>query len=140
VLDGGCLRSRKRKRDDEARRRLCTRRPATAGSKRTLLPKPQPLKKKTTGTYGKVYKAKDKTNGKIVALKKTRLEVRAWDSGVRKRPLRAGAFFFRTTLSTPLPHKNQQKTPQMEEEGVPSTTLREISLLKMLSESNHIVK
>jgi cyclin-dependent kinase len=28
----------------------------------------------------------------------------------------------------------------MEEEGVPSTTLREISLLKMLSESNHIVK
>lgn len=30
--------------------------------------------------------------------------------------------------------------PQMEEEGVPSTTLREISLLQMLSESNHIVK
>ena len=29
---------------------------------------------------------------------------------------------------------------QMEEEGVPSTTLREISLLQMLSESNHIVK
>jgi cyclin-dependent kinase len=29
---------------------------------------------------------------------------------------------------------------QMEEEGVPSTTLREVSLLKMLSESNHIVK
>lgn len=28
------------------------------------------------GTYGKVYKAKDKTNGKLVALKKTRLEVR----------------------------------------------------------------
>jgi hypothetical protein len=28
----------------------------------------------------------------------------------------------------------------MDEEGVPSTTLREISLLKMLSESNHIVK
>ena len=30
--------------------------------------------------------------------------------------------------------------PQMEEEGVPSTTLREVSLLQMLSESNHIVK
>lgn len=29
---------------------------------------------------------------------------------------------------------------QMEEEGVPSTTLREVSLLKMLSESNHVVK
>ena len=28
------------------------------------------------GTYGKVYKAKDKTTGKLVALKKTRLEVR----------------------------------------------------------------
>ena len=32
------------------------------------------------------------------------------------------------------------KRRKMEEEGVPSTTLREISLLKMLSESNHIVK
>jgi cyclin-dependent kinase len=52
--------------------------------------------------YGKVYKARDKTTGKIVALKKTRLE--------------------------------------MEEEGVPSTTLREISILQMLSESNHIVQ
>ena len=28
------------------------------------------------GTYGKVYKARDKTTGKLVALKKTRLEVR----------------------------------------------------------------
>lgn len=27
------------------------------------------------GTYGKVYKAKDLTTGKLVALKKTRLEV-----------------------------------------------------------------
>ncbi|PNW79929.1 hypothetical protein CHLRE_08g372550v5 [Chlamydomonas reinhardtii] len=54
------------------------------------------------GTYGKVYKARDINTGKLVALKKCRLE--------------------------------------MEEEGVPSTTLREISLLQMLSESNHIVK
>lgn len=29
------------------------------------------------GTYGKVYKARDKTTGKLVALKKTRLEVGA---------------------------------------------------------------
>ena len=29
------------------------------------------------GTYGKVYKARDKNTGHLVALKKTRLEVRA---------------------------------------------------------------
>lgn len=60
------------------------------------------IEKVGEGTYGKVYKARDKNTGHLVALKKTRLE--------------------------------------MEEEGVPSTTLREISLLQMLSESNHIVK
>ena len=31
-------------------------------------------------------------------------------------------------------------SPQMEEEGVPSTTLREVSVLQVLSESNHVVK
>lgn len=30
--------------------------------------------------------------------------------------------------------------PQMEEEGVPSTALREVSLLQMLSESAYIVR
>ena len=34
------------------------------------------LEKIGEGTYGKVYKARDKTTGQIVALKKTRLEVR----------------------------------------------------------------
>jgi len=60
------------------------------------------LEKIGEGTYGKVYKAKDRTTGKLVALKKTRLE--------------------------------------MEEEGVPSTALREVSLLQMLSESVYVVR
>lgn len=105
------------------------------------------------GTYGKVYKAKDKTNGKLVALKKTRLEVRTqeccccscvvccWPAARMLTACRG--------QQTHLPEKPMPCTVcvsprvaclQMEEEGVPSTTLREVSLLKMLSESNHIVK
>ena len=34
------------------------------------------LEKIGEGTYGKVYKAREKNTGKLVALKKTRLEVR----------------------------------------------------------------
>lgn len=51
-----------------------------------------------TGTYGVVYKAKDLSNNRIVALKKIRLEA--------------------------------------EDEGVPSTAIREISLLKELRDPN----
>ena len=50
------------------------------------------------GTYGVVYRAKDKATGEFVALKKIRLE--------------------------------------SEDEGVPSTALREISLLKELQHPN----
>ncbi|XP_018843062.2 cyclin-dependent kinase B2-1 [Juglans regia] len=60
------------------------------------------LEKVGEGTYGKVYKAKEKATGKIVALKKTRL------------------------------HED--------EEGVPPTTLREVSILRMLSRDPHVVR
>lgn len=60
------------------------------------------LEKVGEGTYGKVYRAREKATGKIVALKKTRL------------------------------HED--------EEGVPSTTLREISILRMLARDSHIVR
>lgn len=50
------------------------------------------------GTYGVVYRAKERATGEIVALKKIRLEV--------------------------------------EDEGIPSTALREISLLKELRHKN----
>ena len=60
------------------------------------------LEKVGEGTYGKVYRAREKATGKIVALKKTRL------------------------------HED--------DEGVPPTTLREISLLRMLSRDPHIVR
>ena len=59
------------------------------------------IEKVGEGTYGVVYKAKDKHTGQIVALKKIRLET--------------------------------------EDEGVPSTAIREISFLKELQHPN-IVK
>ncbi|RWW77733.1 hypothetical protein BHE74_00014087 [Ensete ventricosum] len=60
------------------------------------------LEKVGEGTYGKVYKARERATGKIVALKKTRL-------------------------------------PE-DDEGVPPTTLREVSLLRMLSVDPHVVR
>ncbi|OIW19788.1 hypothetical protein TanjilG_24434 [Lupinus angustifolius] len=60
------------------------------------------LEKVGEGTYGKVYKAKEKATGQVVALKKTRLE--------------------------------------MDEEGIPPTALREVSLLQLLSQSIYIVR
>src|ERR1700744_1579361 len=56
------------------------------------------LEKIGEGTYGVVYKAKSKHTGKIVALKKIRLEA--------------------------------------EDEGVPSTAIREISILKEMNDPN----
>jgi serine/threonine protein kinase len=56
------------------------------------------LEKIGEGTYGVVYKGRDRKSGKIIALKKIRLET--------------------------------------EDEGVPSTAIREISLLKELKHPN----
>jgi serine/threonine protein kinase len=64
----------------------------------TLLTKYLKLEKLGEGTYGVVYKAKDKTNDRTVALKKMRLDG--------------------------------------EDEGVPSTAIREISLLRELRHNN----
>ena len=58
----------------------------------------QKLEKVGEGTYGVVYKAKDRMTGEIVALKKIRLEA--------------------------------------EDEGIPGTAIREISLLKELQHPN----
>jgi len=63
-----------------------------------LVVPPQDLEKIGEGTYGVVYKAKDRVTGEIVALKKIRLEA--------------------------------------EDEGIPSTAIREISLLKELQHPN----
>ena len=60
------------------------------------------LEKVGEGTYGKVYRARERATGKIVALKKTRL------------------------------HED--------DEGVPTTTLREVSILRMLSRDPHVVR
>ena len=58
----------------------------------------QKLEKIGEGTYGVVYKAKDRITGEVIALKKIRLEA--------------------------------------EDEGIPSTAIREISLLKELQHPN----
>jgi cyclin-dependent kinase len=60
------------------------------------------LEKVGEGTYGKVYKARERATGRIVALKKTRL-------------------------------------PE-DDEGVPPTAMREVSLLRMLSQDPHVVR
>eukprot|EP01123_Difflugia_compressa_P000599 TRINITY_DN106_c0_g1_i4.p1 TRINITY_DN106_c0_g1~~TRINITY_DN106_c0_g1_i4.p1 ORF type:complete len:295 (-),score=45.85 TRINITY_DN106_c0_g1_i4:324-1208(-) len=65
---------------------------------RSQLDRYEKLQKIGEGTYGVVYKAKDKTDGRFIALKKIRLE--------------------------------------HEDEGVPSTAIREISVLKELQHPN----
>ena len=93
------------------------------------------LEKIGEGTYGKVYKAKEKNTGRLVALKKTRLEVFA------QAHMHGCSPSSNTYMSWRLLDRCQEASLlQMEEEGVPSTALREVSLLQMLNESNHVVK
>ncbi|GAB2300486.1 Cell division control protein 2 D [Dionaea muscipula] len=75
---------------------------AVGGGGKSAMEAFEKLEKVGEGTYGKVYRARERATGKIVALKKTRL------------------------------HED--------EEGVPPTTLREVSLLRMLSRDPHVVK
>lgn len=77
-----------------------TSQPSSKSTKQQL-PKYQLVEKIGEGTYGVVYKAKDRFTGRTMALKKIRLD--------------------------------------SEDEGVPSTSIREISLLKELDHPN-IVK
>ena len=60
------------------------------------------LEKIGEGSYGKVYRARDKTTGQIVALKKCRVN--------------------------------------LNEQGIPPTSLREISLLKLLCNGSYVVR
>lgn len=110
------------------------------------------------GTYGVVYKAKDRVTGAIVALKKIRLEQvgggrpgwgwrgasSVFGRGARMR----GGLGERTDTSSmcaaaaaaaaaACPRSMPQLRPcPQEEEGVPSTAIREISLLKELNHPN----
>jgi len=60
------------------------------------------LQKVGEGSYGKVYQARDKFTGQLVALKKCRID--------------------------------------LHEQGIPASSLREISLLKLLCECLYIVR
>lgn len=71
---------------------------SSVASPRSQLERYEKIQKIGEGTYGVVYKARDKVDGSLIALKKIRLE--------------------------------------HEDEGVPSTAIREISILKELQHSN----
>ena len=71
------------------------------------------------GTYGIVYKAKNRSTGRLVALKKIRLETEV-----------------RQLDTLPIKFHNRIYKTDYKAEGVPSTAIREISLLKELEHPN----
>lgn len=120
-----------------------------------------------------MYKARERSTGRLVALKKTRLEVRArpwrraaepsgWPRvlanlpGARAAPplrrcapaqtahtrclWRGGTVAWLASPCAAQRCSSSFSLLQMEEEGVPSTALREVSLLQMLSESIFVVR
>ncbi|KAH7856038.1 hypothetical protein Vadar_031932 [Vaccinium darrowii] len=123
------------------------------------------LEKVGEGTYGKVYKAKDKETGQLVALKKTKLEMD--QEGVPQTALREVSLLQMLPQSGKMEkyeklekvgegtygkvYKAKDKETgqlvalkktklEMDQEGVPQTALREVSLLQMLSQSLYIVR
>ena len=96
-----------------------------------------------------MYKARDKSTGRLVALKKTRLEVRgllaaSGPASCARLPRlgsrSASCASVRASGAVRLTSASPTDPFQMEEEGVPSTALREVSLLQMLSESIYVVR
>ena len=76
------------------------------------------------GTYGVVYKAKDKQTDAIVALKVPRATI--FLGGIWLTLNNDMQFFFCV----------QRIRLELEDEGIPSTTLREISVLRQLTHPN----
>ena len=106
------------------------------------------------GAYGVVYKGVDKVTKEYVAMKARRARVaRHPNRGARARPREppprararlgaplaarpARAAFARSRPSAPRRARSQKIRLELEDEGMPSTALREISLLKELQHPN----
>ena len=107
----------------------------------------QKMEKVGEGTYGVVYKAKDRVTNEIVALKKIRLEAedegewgfcwavlqRRSDETVRDEGLEYIIILLCGTNTLPPTTLSSSFAPVA---GIPSTAIREISLLKELQHPN----